>query len=92
MLPCAGGEIEQDRVGFVAETENYRFCLRCTTMNGDYGYIYCYDLNQQRLAMEQGSVPQQYGFSSDRTIIEALEQIHQTFDVPEQSMKMGGMG
>ncbi len=42
--------------------------------------------------MEQGSVPQQYGFSSDRTIIEALEQIHQTFDVPEQSMKMGGMG
>ena len=86
------GEIEQDRVGFVAETENYRFCLRCTTMNGDYGYIYCYDLNQQRLAMEQGSVPQQYGFSSDRTIIEALEQIHQTFDVPEQSMKMGGMG
>ncbi len=29
------GEIEQDRVGFVAETENYRFCLRCTTMNGD---------------------------------------------------------
>lgn len=47
------GEIERDRIGFIAETENYRFCLRCTTMNGDYGYIYCYDLNHQRLAMAQ---------------------------------------
>ena len=45
------GEIGQDCVGFVAETEGYRFCLRCTTMTGDYGYVYCYDLNQQRLAM-----------------------------------------
>ena len=47
------GEIGQDLVGFVAETEDYRFCLRCTTMTGDYGYVYCYDLNQQRLAMEK---------------------------------------
>ena len=41
----------RDHVGFVAETENYRFCLRCTTDRSDYSYIYCYDLNQQRLAM-----------------------------------------
>ena len=47
------GEIGREQVGFEAETEDYRFCLRCTTMNGDYGYIYCYDLNQQRLAMAQ---------------------------------------
>ena len=36
-----GGEIsENDRVyGFVAETERYRFCLRCTPRPGDYqGY------------------------------------------------------
>lgn len=46
------GEIEQERVGFVAETADYRFCLRCSTRSGDYSYIYCYDLNQQRLAME----------------------------------------
>ncbi len=45
------GEIGHDRVGFVAETEDYRFCLRCTTDRSDYSYIYCYDLNQQRLAM-----------------------------------------
>ena len=45
------GEIGRDHVGFVAETEDYRFCLRCTTRSGDYCYLYCYDLNQQRMAM-----------------------------------------
>lgn len=45
------GEIGRDHVGFVAETEDYRFCLRCTTDRSDYSYIYCYDLNQQRMAM-----------------------------------------
>lgn len=47
------GEIERERFGFVAETEDYRFCLRCTTQSGDYCYLYCYDLNQQKLAMEE---------------------------------------
>ena len=46
------GEIGQDQVGFVAETENYRFCLRCTTDRSDHSYLYCYDLNQQKLAMD----------------------------------------
>ena len=46
------GEIGQDHVGFVAETENYRFCLRCTTDRSDHCYLYCYDLNQQKLAMD----------------------------------------
>ena len=46
-------EIGKERFGFIAETENYRFCLRCTTMGGDYGYIYCYDLREQKLAMAE---------------------------------------
>ena len=54
------GEIGQDRIGFVAETEDYRFCLRCTTDRSNYSYIYCYDLNQQKLAMEQ---PPQMGLT-----------------------------
>ena len=45
------GEIGREQVGFAAETENYRFCLRCTADRSDYSYVYCYDLNQQRLAM-----------------------------------------
>ena len=46
------GEIGREQVGFIAETEDYRFCLRCTTMTGDHSYLYCYDLNQQSLAMD----------------------------------------
>ena len=51
-----GSEIsENDRVyGFVAETEHYRFCLRCTPRPGDYqGYLYCYDLRQQEMARQE---------------------------------------
>ena len=47
-----GGEItENDRIyGFIAETNRYRFCLRCTPRPGDYqGYLYCYDLRQQKM-------------------------------------------
>lgn len=47
------GEIGRDSVGFVAETENYRFCLRCSARSGDYSYLYCYDLNQQRMAIAE---------------------------------------
>ena len=175
------GELGRSCVGFVAETADYRFCLRCTTTGGDYGYLYCYDLNQQKLAMEQEQSTQQHGlsaeglqrlqnaadpgiphtykwyllrdcnmpeeqmfsglsleeavelyaasdsrdkhlgvtkdgiasvdllithdgrewysedyqksdsFKADRTIIEALEQTHQTLDAPAQGMTMGGM-
>ena len=46
-----GAELERDRFGFIAETENYRFCLRCSPFSDDYSYLYCYDLNQQRMAM-----------------------------------------
>ena len=50
-----GGEIaENDRIyGFIAETEHYQFCLRCTPRPGDYqGYLYCYDLRQQELSQQ----------------------------------------
>ena len=50
------GEIGREQVGFIAETADYRFCLRCTTMTGDYGYLYCYDLKQQRLAMDAQAI------------------------------------
>ncbi len=52
---CNGGELtENDRIyGFIAETEYYRFCLRCTPRPGEYqGYLYCYDLRQQKLARQ----------------------------------------
>ena len=50
-----GGELtKNDRIyGFIAETEQYRFCLRCTPRPGEYqGYLYCYDLRQQELAWQ----------------------------------------
>ena len=50
-----GGEIaENDRIyGFIAETEHYQFCLRCTPRPGDYqGYLYCYDLHQQEMSQQ----------------------------------------
>ena len=46
-----GGEIStNDRVyGYIAETEHYRFCLRCNPSPGDYnGYLTAYDLAVQR--------------------------------------------
>lgn len=47
-----GGAITQDSksCGYIAEVGNYRFCLRCTPVMGDYqGYLYCYDLRQQQM-------------------------------------------
>ena len=47
-----GGAITQDSksCGYIAEVGNYRFCLRCTPVMGDYqGYLYCYDLHQQQM-------------------------------------------
>lgn len=52
-----GGAITEDRrsYGYIAETGNYRFCLRCTPALDDYqGYLYCYDLRQQELAQHNG--------------------------------------
>ena len=36
--------------GFVAETENYRYCLRCNPAPGDYqAYLTCFDKHVQEL-------------------------------------------
>ena len=49
----AGGEIPGGHVqnyGFVMETENYEYCLRCNPAPGDYqAYLSCYDLNEQKI-------------------------------------------
>ena len=42
-----GGAITEDgqTYGYIWETEQYRFCLRCTPSPFEYqGYLYCYDL------------------------------------------------
>lgn len=43
--------------GYVVETENYRYCLRCTPRAGDYSYIYIYDKRQQELNMKNTEKP-----------------------------------
>ena len=51
-----GGTITEDSrsFGYVAETDHYRYCLRCTPTPGDYqGYLYCYDKRQQEMAQKE---------------------------------------
>ena len=47
-----GGAIEggwRQNYGYVVETENYRYCLRCSPGQGDYhAYLTCFDRNIQR--------------------------------------------
>ena len=50
-----GGKITEDGrcFGYIAETGHYRYCLRCTPSPGEYqGYLYSYDLRQQRMAQQ----------------------------------------
>ena len=54
-----GGAIEDKGAtcGYIAETEHYRYCLRCTPLPGHYqGYLYCYDLRQQRMTQKEAPV------------------------------------
>lgn len=49
-----GGKISDNHHGFVAESEHYRYCLRCFPRQGEYdGYLYIYDKRQQEMAMTQ---------------------------------------
>lgn len=62
-----GGSITEDcrSYGYIAETENYRFCLRCTPVPGEYqGYLYCYDLRQQELYRQEHPVVGRVTFAS----------------------------
>lgn len=54
-----GGAIEDKGAtcGYIADTEHYRYCLRCTPLPGHYqGYLYCYDLRQQQLTQKEALV------------------------------------
>lgn len=62
-----GGAITEDRrsYGYIAETENYRFCLRCIPFPGEYqGYLYCYDLRQQEMYRQEHPVVGRVTFAS----------------------------
>lgn len=49
----SGGNIGSEH-GFIAESDQYRYCLRCIPMQGNYNaYLYIYDKHQQELAMQQ---------------------------------------
>lgn len=40
--------------GYIAESENYRYCLRCTPIQGDYNvYLYVYDRRVQEMVRLQ---------------------------------------
>lgn len=56
-----GGKIDggyQQNYGYVAETDNYHFCLRCIPVQGDYNaYLYAYDKRQQELNMKNAEKP-----------------------------------
>ena len=56
-----GGKISGGWVqnyGYVIETENYRYCLRCNPSPGDYNaYLTAFDLNVQRQNMARKEKP-----------------------------------
>ena len=51
-----GGQINGGWVqnhGFVVDTENYRYCLRCNPVRGDYqAYLTCYGKQAQTMSQE----------------------------------------
>ena len=52
-----GGEIgggREKNYGYIVETENYRYCLRCNPVEGDYqAYLTAFDLREQELNQTQ---------------------------------------
>lgn len=60
--------------GFIAESENYRYCLRCTPRTGEYSYIYIYDKRQQALNMAQKKLPSMDALLRERKHLNALIQ------------------
>ena len=75
-----GGQIEggwRQNYGYVAETERYRYCLRCNPGPGDYqAYLAAFDLRIQRMNMKQEASVQKQGL---------------TEQTPEQGITMGGL-
>ena len=62
-----GGEISGGWVqnyGYIVETENYRYCLRCNPAPGDYqAYLTCFDKRVQEMRQEQK--PRQFGLTEE---------------------------
>lgn len=54
-----GGKIDggwRQNYGYIIETENYRYCLRCSPGQGDYhAYLSCFNLNVQRANLAKES-------------------------------------
>ena len=71
-----GGKIDGGYVqnyGYIVETEHYRYCLRCTPSPGEYqGYLYSYDLRQQRMAQQAKPVGRiTYASGEEQTFTDA---------------------
>lgn len=66
---CAdhNGEISggwRQNYGYVMETENYRYCLRCSPGQGDYhAYLTAFDLRVQQMNMRQSNSEQDFGLT-----------------------------
>jgi len=64
------GIIDERVSGYIAESENYRYCIRCTPEPGEYhAYIYIYDKRQQEMFVEQGEK-----LNNDRQMIKRLRE------------------
>ena len=69
----AGGELGENfgirQYGYVVETEQYRYCLRCKPQEGDYdGYLWCYDKRIPELRQEEKPVVGRIRFASGEEI------------------------
>ena len=65
-----GGELSKDsgQYSYVAETENYRYCLRCNPKPGDYqAYLTCFDKRRQEL-LQEPPVIGKVSFASGKTL------------------------
>ena len=63
-----GGQIEggwRQNYGYVVETEDYRYCLRCNPGPGDYqAYLTAFDLRVQKQNMKNEAPTQDYGLTA----------------------------
>ena len=96
-----GGKITEDGrcFGYIAETEHYRYCLRCTPSPGEYqGYLYSYDLRQQRMAQQAKPVGRiTYASGEEQTFTDAQkyldtirEELPYPADIDDYALKYFG--
>ena len=77
-----GGEITgsyTQNYGYIVETPNYRYCLRCNPQRGDYNaYLTCFDLRVQRQQQAEQPAVGKVSFASGEEI---------TYTNPEEYLK-----